>query len=92
MVMSFDSFDDQYIIPGLEMQAGIEPSVPSTTYFDTPDIDLNSYDNIIVCMSGGKDSIACLLHIIEMGADKSKIELWHHEVDGRKGSSPMDWK
>lgn len=92
MVMSFDSFDDQYIIPGLEMQAGIEPSAPTTTYFNAPDIDLNSYDNIIVCMSGGKDSIACLLHILEMGADKSKIELWHHEVDGREGSSLMDWK
>lgn len=52
---------------------------------------LNSYDHIIVAFSGGKDSLACVLHLIEQGADKSKIELWHHDVDGREGSNLMDW-
>nr|WP_305910583.1 phosphoadenosine phosphosulfate reductase family protein [Methylomarinum sp. Ch1-1]MDP4523354.1 phosphoadenosine phosphosulfate reductase family protein [Methylomarinum sp. Ch1-1] len=42
-------------------------------------------------MSGGKDSIASLLHIQEMGVDMSKVELWHHDVDGREGSQLMDW-
>ena len=53
--------------------------------------DLNDYDYIIVYFSGGKDSTACLLHLLESGADKDKIELWHHETDGREGSHLMDW-
>lgn len=52
---------------------------------------LSSYDHIIVYFSGGKDSLACVLHLLESGADKEKIELWHHEVDGRGGSHLMDW-
>ena len=52
---------------------------------------INSYDSIIVCMSGGKDSIASLLHLFDLGADRSRIELWHHDVDGREGSTLMDW-
>ncbi len=46
---------------------------------------------IILFFSGGKDSLACLLHLIEIGTDMSKVELWHHEVDGREGSALMDW-
>ncbi len=53
--------------------------------------DLDSYDTFIVAFSGGKDSIACVLHLIEQGVDCSKIELWHHDVDGREGSNLMDW-
>ena len=30
---------------------------------------LSDYDHIIVAMSGGKDSIACLLHLLDAGAD-----------------------
>lgn len=53
--------------------------------------ELNSYDHVIVALSGGKDSIACLLDIIETGVDLAKVELWHHDVDGREGSSLFDW-
>ncbi|MFL9611103.1 phosphoadenosine phosphosulfate reductase family protein [Methylobacillus sp. Pita2] len=42
-------------------------------------------------MSGGKDSIASLLHLLDLGVDRSRIELWHHDVDGREGSTLMDW-
>lgn len=52
---------------------------------------LNDYDVIIVAFSGGKDSVACVLHLLEMGIDPSRIELWHHDVDGREGSDLMDW-
>lgn len=52
--------------------------------------ELNKYDHIIVYLSGGKDSVACLLHLIETGADMSKVELWHHDIDG-KGQRLMDW-
>lgn len=52
---------------------------------------LNSYDHIIVMFSGGKDSIACHLHLLEQGVDQSKIELWHHDIDGQEGSDLFDW-
>jgi 3'-phosphoadenosine 5'-phosphosulfate sulfotransferase (PAPS reductase)/FAD synthetase len=52
---------------------------------------LESYDFILVAFSGGKDSLACLLDLIERGAPKSRIELWHHDIDGREGSTLMDW-
>jgi 3'-phosphoadenosine 5'-phosphosulfate sulfotransferase (PAPS reductase)/FAD synthetase len=52
--------------------------------------DLASYDRIIVAFSGGKDSIACLLTLIEAGVPASRIDVYHHDVDGA-GSSFMDW-
>ena len=58
---------------------------------DLNKIDLQNYDYYVVAFSGGKDSIACVLYLIEMGIDKLKIELWHHDVDGREGSTLMDW-
>lgn len=44
----------------------------------------------IVAFSGGKDSIAMVLHLLETGVHKSAIELHHHEVDGR-GEPLFDW-
>jgi 3'-phosphoadenosine 5'-phosphosulfate sulfotransferase (PAPS reductase)/FAD synthetase len=52
--------------------------------------DLNSYDQIIVAFSGGKDSTACVLQLLEMGADRDKLELWHHDIDGNERQF-MDW-
>lgn len=52
---------------------------------------MNEYDYYIIAFSGGKDSIACFLHLLEIGIPKSKIELWHHIIDGREGSTLMDW-
>lgn len=52
---------------------------------------LSSYDYIIVAFSGGKDSLACVLHLLELGVPRERIELWHHDVDGREGSTLMDW-
>ncbi len=56
-----------------------------------PEIDVKGYDHIIVCFSGGKDSIACVLHLLDLGIDRSRIELWHHDIDGNEGSTLMDW-
>ncbi len=53
--------------------------------------DLASYATIIVAFSGGKDSVACVLHLLELGVPRERIELWHHDVDGREGSTLMDW-
>lgn len=53
-------------------------------------LDLASYDHVLVMFSGGKDSVAAVLRLIEMGVDKSKLELWHHDIDG-DGRNLMDW-
>lgn len=66
------------------------PSFPSSPAAMTLD-ELLSYDTIIVAFSGGKDSVACVLHLLHLGIPRDRIELWHHDVDGREGSELMDW-
>jgi 3'-phosphoadenosine 5'-phosphosulfate sulfotransferase (PAPS reductase)/FAD synthetase len=53
---------------------------------------LVDYDRFIVFFSGGKDSVACFLWLLEQGIPVEKIELHHHLVDGREGSTLMDWR
>ncbi|PWK10182.1 phosphoadenosine phosphosulfate reductase family protein [Tumebacillus permanentifrigoris] len=53
-------------------------------------LTLSEYDVIIVQISGGKDSVACVLHLLERGISPEKIRLWHQEVDGRDRQF-MDW-
>lgn len=45
-------------------------------------IDLLSYETWLVGFSGGKDSVACVLHLLESGVPRDRIELMHHRVDG----------
>lgn len=53
--------------------------------------DFQEYERVIVAFSGGKDSTACVLELIEQG-QKEKIELWHHLIDGEPNSvNLMDW-
>ncbi|WP_262267293.1 MULTISPECIES: phosphoadenosine phosphosulfate reductase family protein [Microvirga] len=57
--------------------------------------DFTSYDYVLIAFSGGKDSLACLCviieNLIEAGVPLERVELWHHDIDGREGSSLMDW-
>jgi 3'-phosphoadenosine 5'-phosphosulfate sulfotransferase (PAPS reductase)/FAD synthetase len=53
--------------------------------------ELLAYDKVLVAFSGGKDSVACVLHLLDLGVPRSRLELWHHDVDGREGSDLMDW-
>ena len=53
--------------------------------------NLADYDRFIVFFSGGKDSVACFLWLLDQGIPVDKIELHHHLVDGREGSDLMDW-
>lgn len=53
-------------------------------------VDPKRYDRIIVAFSGGKDSLGCLLTLIEARLPADRIELHHHDVDGR-GPPFMDW-
>ena len=52
--------------------------------------DLASYDRVLIAYSGGADSGASLIAVLEAGADPRRIELHHHLVDGR-GPAFMDW-
>jgi 3'-phosphoadenosine 5'-phosphosulfate sulfotransferase (PAPS reductase)/FAD synthetase len=54
------------------------------------EMSLDDYDMILVAYSGGKDSLASLLDLLERGVDPSKIELHHHDIDG-EGEALMDW-
>ena len=55
-------------------------------------LPLENYDLIVVLISGGKDSVACYLKLLELGVPKEKIEFWHHDIDGRHPSRRMDWR
>jgi 3'-phosphoadenosine 5'-phosphosulfate sulfotransferase (PAPS reductase)/FAD synthetase len=72
-----DLFTDDFTLPADEVMT------------DKP--VLSDYDRFIIFFSGGKDSLALLLHLLESGVPKEKIELHHHAVDGREGSTLMDW-
>lgn len=59
--------------------------------YEDGSVNWAAYDVVIVAFSGGKDSLACLLHILDLGCPREKIELWHHDIDG-KGKDFMDWE
>jgi 3'-phosphoadenosine 5'-phosphosulfate sulfotransferase (PAPS reductase)/FAD synthetase len=52
--------------------------------------DLRTIDRFIVAFSAGKDSTAVLLHLLELGIPREKIELWHHAIDPHDAPF-MDW-
>lgn len=74
-----------------------QPETPATSTKGTPVelFPLDEYDHILISSSSGKDSTVCLLMLIELGADLSKIELIHQSVDGGITDSDyvefMDW-
>lgn len=77
----------------------IQPRMPGrrdTKHFQDIYLDkllpLEEYDLIIVLFSGGKDSMACYYKLRELGVPKSKIELWHHDIDGGHPTRRMDWR
>lgn len=55
-------------------------------------LPISDYERIIVSFSGGKDSLAALLHVLDHGVERSRVELWHQRIDGAPGDRPfMDW-
>lgn len=44
--------------------------------------DWGYYDYVMVSFSGGKDSLACVLYMLELGCPPEKLQLWHQPVDG----------
>lgn len=77
------------------MQLTLDVEVESTT-LNARKVDLlplEEYDKIIVSESGGKDSMACLFYLLNLGVPAHKIELWHQSVDGGGDHFEdfMDW-
>lgn len=64
----------------------VSPDEPQTHQL----LPLDQYDVIALGYSGGKDSLAALLDLLERGVPPSKIELHHHDIDGQ-GEALMDW-
>ena len=56
-------------------------------------LPLESYHRILVSFSGGKDSLALVLDLLEQGVSRDRIQLWHQCVDGEAGvdESLADW-
>lgn len=54
-------------------------------------LPLDAYDHIIVSFSGGKDSVAAYLYLLELGVRPERIELWHQAVDGRPHVATRLW-
>lgn len=56
-------------------------------------LPLHEYDHIIVSSSGGKDSLAASLDLLERGVPRERIQWWHQAVDGESGTDEpfMDW-
>lgn len=80
----------------MQLSFNCEVGFEAKTIDIKPSIDLlplSEYDFFIVSESGGKDSMACLFYLLELGIPKEKIELWHQSVDGGGADYVefMDW-
>lgn len=67
------------------------PKPPSAKPDTTELLPFDEYDYIIVSFSGGKDSMACYLHLLDLGIPADRIELWHQAVDGEPGVAKRLW-
>lgn len=92
------------LFKGKSGKMGIPPGYgePDLAWFVDPAVAGTRAGKIIVFFSGGKDSLACLLYVIEvvlsLGLNPSEtIECIHHCVDGRpwfyggSGINEFDW-
>lgn len=88
-----DSSDRRCARPVIPIQALFEDVAEASAAPPGPHVvpPLDEYERIIVFFSGGKDSVACVLDLLERGVPRDRIELHHHLVDGAEGSDLMDW-
>lgn len=53
--------------------------------------NIHDYYKDIICFSGGKDSTATFLYLLDQGIPLDRIELWHQDIDGRERTF-FDWE
>ncbi len=86
-----DFFHDTQVIPGLLTSTGAG-DISERVFSNVDMVDLDAYDKVVAFLSGGKDSVSMILKLIDAGIDLSKVEAWHHSVDGRESDGNfMDW-
>ncbi len=79
--MSVETFTKNKAMTALPL---VQPKADTTEL-----LPLDQYDHFLVSYSGGKDSLASILRLLDLGVAKERIELWHQGVDG---DNPfMDW-
>lgn len=54
-------------------------------------LPLSCYQKIIVAFSGGKDSLALGLMLLDMGVRPENMEWWHHLIDAPGQPRRFDW-
>ncbi len=64
----------------MDFDIAIENKVENSAQIEL--FPIEDYDHVIVSESGGKDSMACLFHLLDIGVPAEKIELWHQMIDG----------
>jgi hypothetical protein len=75
-------FEDETICIERKVEKGVPVEMPP----------LDTFDHVLISLSGGKDSIACLFYVLDQGVDISKIEIAHQSVDGGPEDEEfMDW-
>ena len=81
---------EEKVVPAIAPDLAVTDPTTATPPFDTT--TLGQYERFVLFFSGGKDSLALLLHMLELGVPREKIELHHHLVDGEPGKGHlMDW-
>lgn len=98
MTDALHTYDDTVVIPAISQTLKVVDNAAtkytkceSLHHCDSPEI-LADADRVLCCMSTGKDSWAMVLHLLDIGVPKEKIELWHHRIDGAEGSDLFDWQ
>jgi hypothetical protein len=77
----------------LDVLAGLSAIGPGAESPRSADFqpDLDEYARAVIFSSGGKDSLALTLDLLDRGMPRHKIKWHHHDVDGAEGSELFDW-
>jgi 3'-phosphoadenosine 5'-phosphosulfate sulfotransferase (PAPS reductase)/FAD synthetase len=74
--------------------ANLKPDTDTLVLNNDGTVDWDYYDYILISFSGGKDSTATWLWLLELGAPMEKIQIWHQLVDGELANGQrnfFDW-
>jgi 3'-phosphoadenosine 5'-phosphosulfate sulfotransferase (PAPS reductase)/FAD synthetase len=78
----------------LKQTANMESSITTTSALPANMLEYIQSGSfpVVIAFSGGKDSVAMVLHMLEQGISKDRIHLHHHDVDGGNKNKLWDWE